>query len=48
MSGIILEHVGHVVTLDERIVDSNNLDLFWVVQASTEDKTTDATETVDT
>jgi len=46
MSGIILEHVDHVVQWNEWIVDGYHLDAFG--QSSSEDYAPDTTESVDT
>lgn len=46
MNGVILEHVDHVVERNERVVDSNNLDVI-AFQGSTKDNTTNTTETIE-
>lgn len=46
MNGVILEHVDHVVKRNERVVDSNNLDVI-AFQGSTKDNTTNTTETIE-
>lgn len=45
VDGVILEHVDHVFERNERVVDSNNLDVF-TSQRGTEDNTTNTTETL--
>ena len=44
--GVILEHVGHVVGGDQ-VVDAHDFDVF-VIQAGTENQTSNAAETIDT
>lgn len=46
VNGVILEHVDHVVKRNERVVDSNNLNVI-AFQGSTKDNTTDTTETIE-
>ena len=46
VSGVVLEHVYHVVERDERIVDGNDLDALG--KSSAEHNAANATETVDT
>lgn len=47
MNGIILEHVGGVVQVEEGIVDSHGHDISGVLHGGTADETTDAAESVD-
>jgi len=46
--GVVTEHVGHGVSLEERIVDSNELNRHVTGDEHTENKTADTTKTVDT
>lgn len=46
VNGVILEHVDHVVERNERVVDSNNLNVI-AFQGSTKDNTTNTTETIE-
>jgi len=46
--GVVTEHVSHGVSLEERIVDSNELDRHVTRDENTENKTADTTKTVDT
>lgn len=46
VNGVILEHVDHVVKRNERVVDSNNLNVI-AFQGSTKDNTTNTTETIE-
>ena len=45
VSGVILEHVDHVVQRNEGIVDGHHVHI--LVQSGTEDQAANATETVD-
>jgi len=45
--GIIAEHVSHSISLEERIVESNELNRHVTRDENTEDETTDTTKTVD-
>ncbi len=47
MDRIIAKHIDHIVEIDERIVDTDNLDVFSAA-SSAEDQTTDPTKTVNT
>jgi hypothetical protein len=46
MDGIELEHVDHVVEVNEGVVDSNNLDVLKL-ESITVDNAANTTETVD-
>jgi len=46
--GIITEHVSHSISLEERIVKSNELNGHLTLDEDTENKTADTTETIDT
>ena len=47
VGGVVLEHVNHVVQVNEWIVDSNNVDIARS-SSNASDKATNATETVNT
>ena len=48
VGGVILEHVDHVVQVDEGVVDGNNLNSLLGVECSTGHQTPDTAESIDT